>query len=67
MPIYDLIEYSDNYSKTSVSLWHYYRDEPISDNGAIADFPASNKTVLRLNLKLNSGQNRERWHRKCKN
>ena len=55
MPIYDLIEYSDNYSKTSVSLWHYYRDEPILDNGAIADFPASNKTVLRLNLKLNSG------------
>ena len=28
MPMYSLIEYSDNYSKTSVSLWQYYRDEP---------------------------------------
>ena len=25
MPIYNLIEYSDNYSKTSRSLWLYYR------------------------------------------
>ena len=31
MPMYNLIEYSDNYSKTSGSLWQYYRDEP-SDN-----------------------------------
>ena len=28
MPMYNLIEYSDNYSKTSGSLWNYYRDEP---------------------------------------
>ena len=28
MPMYNLIEYSDNYSKTSGSLWHYYKDEP---------------------------------------
>ena len=27
MPMYDLIEYSDNYSKTSGSLWWYYRDD----------------------------------------
>ena len=27
MPIYNLIEYSDNYAKTSGSLWQYYRDE----------------------------------------
>ena len=26
--MYNLIEYSDNYSKTSGSLWQYYRDEP---------------------------------------
>ena len=26
MPIYNLIEYSDNYAKTSGSLWQYYRD-----------------------------------------
>ena len=26
--MYSLIKYSDNYSKTSGSLWQYYRDEP---------------------------------------
>ena len=28
MTMYNLIEYSDNYAKTSGSLWQYYRDEP---------------------------------------
>ena len=27
MSMYNLIEYGDNYSKTSGSLWQYYRDE----------------------------------------
>ena len=27
MSIYNLIEYGDNYSKTSGSLWQYFRDE----------------------------------------
>ena len=31
MPMYNLIEYSDNYSKTSGTLWQYNRDEP-NDN-----------------------------------
>ena len=37
MPMYNLIEYSDNYSKTSGSLWQYYRDEPndnLADSGS---------------------------------
>ena len=28
MPMYNLIEYSDNYAKTSGSLWQYFRDQP---------------------------------------
>ena len=28
MPMYNLIEYSDNYSKTSGNLWQYYVDKP---------------------------------------
>ena len=28
MPMYNLIEYSDNYAKTTGSLWQYFRDEP---------------------------------------
>ena len=31
MPMYNLIEYSDNYSKASGSLWQYYKDDP-NDN-----------------------------------
>ena len=32
MPMYNLIEYSKTYSKTSGSLWNYYRDK--SNSGA---------------------------------
>ena len=28
MSMYNVIEYSDNYWKTSRGLWQYYRDEP---------------------------------------
>ena len=31
MPMYNLIEYSDNYSKTSGSWWQYYKNDP-NDN-----------------------------------
>ena len=31
MSMYNLMEHSDNYSKTSGSLWQYYRDDP-NDN-----------------------------------
>ena len=52
MLMYNLIEYSDNYSITSESLWQYDRDEPALDNDdAIVDFPSDNNTVLLLNLK----------------
>ena len=43
MPIYNLIEYSDNYSKTLGSLWQYYRYKQFLDNNnATADFLANN-------------------------
>ena len=28
MPLYNLLEYSDSYPKTSRSLWQYYRGKP---------------------------------------
>ena len=31
MPMYNLLEYSNNYSMTTRSLWNYYRDE-VNDN-----------------------------------
>ena len=37
MPMYNLIEYSDNYAKTTGSLWQYFRDEPVDDDDDIED------------------------------
>ena len=33
--MYNLIEYSDDYAKTTGRLWQYFRDEP---NDHLADF-----------------------------
>ena len=42
MPMYNLIEYSNNYSKISVSLWKYYRDEPaLNDADSLDNFPGN--------------------------
>ena len=43
MPVYNLLEYSKNYSKTSGSLWNYYRDE-LSDE--TNDDDGTNKNVI---------------------
>ena len=40
MPMYNLIEHSDNYSKTSGNFREYHRNEPFIDNiGNIIDVP----------------------------
>ena len=45
MPMYSLIEYSDNYSKTSGSLWKYCKEIPaINDARNIIDFDGANAT-----------------------
>ena len=45
MPMYNLIEYSDNYSKTSGSLWQYCKEIPaVNNNGNIADFDGAKAT-----------------------
>ena len=45
MPMYNLIEYSDNYSKTSGSLWQYCKEiSAVNNNGNILDFDGANAT-----------------------
>ena len=45
MPMYNLIEYSDNYAKTTGSLWQYCKDIPARNaNGEIIVFGANNTT-----------------------
>ena len=43
--MYNVIEYSDNYSKTSGSLQQYCKDIPaVNDNGDNVDFNGANTT-----------------------
>ena len=60
MPMYNLIEYSDNYSKISGSLWKYCKEIPaVDDNGDIADFHGANATES-FNFKTKiTGQNND--------
>ena len=45
IPMYNLIEYSDNYAKTTGSLWQYCKDIPArGNNDEIAAFDANNLT-----------------------
>ena len=53
MQMYNLIEYSDNYSKTSGSLWKYYKDEP-NDNLANSE---SFKSKIKITGKTHAGGN----------
>ena len=60
MPMYNLIESSDNYSKISGSLWKYCKEIPaVDDNGDIADFHGANATES-FNFKTKiTGQNND--------
>ena len=52
MSIYNLVEYSDAYLKTSGSLWQYYRDETgLGANDNIIDFPADNNNSILFKFK----------------
>ena len=43
--MYNLIEYSNNYSKTSGNLWQYCKEMPaIDDDGNIVNFKGANAT-----------------------
>ena len=43
MPMYNLIKYSDNYSKTSGSLWQYCKEIPaVNNEGDIVIFDGAN-------------------------
>ena len=50
-PMYNLIEYSDNYQDSSATLYQYKRDEPPEDN-AVADLTADNSSSFKYKIKL---------------
>ena len=59
VPMYNLIEYSDNYSKTSGSLWQYCKELPaINNKGTITNFDGTNATdSFNFKTKINDQTN----------
>ena len=49
--MYNLIEYSDNYLKTSGSLWQYYKDEPNDNIADSESFKSKAKIEIQKMLK----------------
>ena len=56
MPMYNLIKYRDNYSKTSASLWQYYKDDP---NDNLANSESFKSTVKITGKTPNNGNTKD--------
>ena len=78
IPMYNLIEYSNIYSKISGSLWQYYRDQIALDaNDAITDAILMTLIIIIIiiimiiiivfhsNLNKNNRENRKKMHKRC--
>ena len=62
--MYNLIEYSDNFSKTSGILWQYYKDEPaLAKNGDLTDL-MNVMSLVCLNLKKKNRSSMQQWNKK---
>ena len=58
MPLYNLIEYSDSYSKTSGILWQYCKDiSAVSNNGDIIEFNGANSFDFKAKINGQTGNN----------
>ena len=51
MPMYNLIEYSDNYQDSSATLYQYKRDEP-PESSAAADLTVNNSSSFKYKVSL---------------
>ena len=56
MSLYNFLEYSDNYAKTSGRLWQYYRDEP---NDNLADSESFKSKVKITGKSPNNGNEKD--------
>ena len=56
MPMYNLVEYSDNYSDTSGSLWNFKRDE-IMNNADVTNDDNASSFKYKANLIGNTNNN----------
>ena len=57
MPMYNLLEYSDNYADSSGSLWQFERDEQNMNYGNIADVTTAGSSSFKYKSSLLKGLN----------
>ena len=57
MPMYNLIEYSDNYTKTTGSLWQYFRDDDGDGDDIDIEDPKSFKSKVKITGKTPNDDN----------
>ena len=57
MAMYNLIEYSDNYTKTTGSLWQYFKDEPVDDDDDDVEDSKSFKSKTKITGKTPNDDN----------
>ena len=64
MAMYNLLEYSSNYSDTTGSLWFYYKDEATNfdaDNTGANNFKTFNNYMANLLGNTEADGNNETW------
>ena len=67
MPMYNLIEYGDNYSDTSGSLWQFKRyEQPIVNNVAFINITAENSSSFKFKSNFIGNTNADGANRKKK-
>ena len=59
--MYNSIDHTDNYSKTSGGLWQYYKDIPIEENETAITDTESFRSVVKLSWKAPAGGNRKKY------
>ena len=57
MPMHNLIEYRNNYAKTTESLWQYFRDEPDDDIEDSESFTSKIKITVKTPNNNNNNNN----------
>ena len=56
MPMYNLLQYSKNYKKTTGSLWNYYRDEPSNPLSSNSESFKCNTSIIRNTYNVSVGE-----------
>ena len=56
MPMYNLLDYSKNYKKTTGSLWNYYRDEPSNSLSTNSESFKSKTSITGNSYNIGAGE-----------